>query len=347
MPFVFIVGGWFTDPNCISYLPLTLRDCNGYQIAPIFFIDILYCVVCGVYIARKINADKYVAFLVALSLFLSLPNLFALERGNYIVVCAMFMIMFMQSSGILNKCLWFALMVNIKQYMVIFLSVYAVNRQYKHLLLCVVSSFMLLIGSACALGDEKWILILDNMIGFTGASEISVFEKLWFPTSINSFVKVVSSEKFIQRHPANQYEILLFMNLILAFVMCAYSFTFAKIFIKKIKFDRDDFLFLTILCLLVLTDTVGGYGIIFTFPFLYIFFDPIRKYKTFCVVALFLLLTPLDFEFIPTRNVIDRSYLISSYIYSSVGVTFLSYAKPFVILILYFIVNIKVNKHES
>jgi hypothetical protein len=219
-------------------------------------------------------------------------------------------------------------MINVKQYLIVACLGVALERKFANLLGITIATLWVFIVSVSLLSDSYWPMVFSNMLNFAKTGEISIFEKLWFPTSFNSWLRVIETEKFSMRLSAyaEAGQFLIGLVKLAAFVI----YIRAIIFLLQSRSGSkgQTISMLTLLLAMILVDSIGGYGLIFIFPFIYLFFVN-QRISAAVAVVLCILLVPIDFQIGPDRHVKDLSYLAGWTVHSFTGVTILSYLKPF------------------
>ncbi|MBV8684712.1 MAG: hypothetical protein JO111_17695, partial [Caulobacteraceae bacterium] len=129
-PLSFVFLRFFSIPSCYRFDNIADRDCDW--LAPVVlltFYAFAIAAVFGVYWKR----DRKTAILRAVAIVLGTPMLYAVERGNLIVVCFLF---FVLAEGRLLKSrivktISSALMINFKPYLILTLAAHMIKRRWR------------------------------------------------------------------------------------------------------------------------------------------------------------------------------------------------------------------------
>lgn len=122
--------------------------------------------------------------LLAVFFALSPPALFALERGNVIILlCPLVALMLSPNKWL--RCLAIALMINIKPYTVLFVLYYVLKGDFKGFISVLTLSFVLFVVSGLVL-DQNFPLFLSNLVNFAGTP----FN--WLPAGLESMDATVN-----------------------------------------------------------------------------------------------------------------------------------------------------------
>jgi len=130
--------------------------------------------------------------LLYLSIAVSAPMLFALERGNLILLCPILLAFAISKIGF-TRSLCIALLVNIKPYFVLLLLYYLARRDFRGFFLC--SFLCLLTFLLTALpGNDNFLLFFANLFGFAqNSATFSLREVLALPSTVSAFSYVLEN----------------------------------------------------------------------------------------------------------------------------------------------------------
>lgn len=335
-PFVFLIGKLLSPDYCgdTSFGAVMFRDCSSWTI--LFLIALLIAGVglCARYIYNFNSAGFWVAFFGLLS---SLPSIFSLERGNYIVFAFFLLSLLLYTRKVVLVAILLAAAINIKQYLLP-LMFSGVNRRSLSLpLLTSIFSAVLFVGAGQYI-DDDYTLMLDNMMVYSDLNyAYSKAEKLYYIASYTVLGKI--GKEFAGGG-------LVFASYIYAvtlFVFAAYGF--AVFFIKKNCFDEMLVFFYLLLFIIVAVDSAYGYSIILLYPFMaYIF-----KHGNLWIgrVSLFLILTPIDFMLgFAQGEAMGESYLSSQFVSFPTGITALSLIRPMVLLYSFIHLTLNLKRYQ-
>jgi hypothetical protein len=195
--FVFSLSKLFTSPSCAaSAPPLALRACD---ISAIGFLLACYLAgaACCAYLLMSRLKQTGARWSEGLGWFLvvalSFPGLFAMERGNYIVIAFLFLALARCYEGNWKSALLLALAINIKQYLAVLWIVPLLKRRYDLVLMGVVFAIIPNVLGLILVPDFHYGQILDNMFSFSSTTEFSPFETAWMATSFASWLRVIGS----------------------------------------------------------------------------------------------------------------------------------------------------------
>jgi len=289
----------------------------------------LICVVCLLYLSipalilnttysgmtywRERSAREKVTFYIAIVL--SAPMLFALERGNLVLLCPLILALATARIG-MARALAIAFLINLKPYFVVLLAFYVVRRAWSELSATVLFAVTIFLLSGMLL-DSNFLLFFQNLFNFSRASNLfSSMEVMALPTSISSFSYVLNHADGGILNPGFIFPSLLASVAFtieavkwIAIASCMYLLFRAS---SEPSIRDGELLALLIAIITNLGISVGGYSVIFYIAFLPIFIS--MKDRWFFLTLLAALALPWDA--VPlTNHVLGRQY---SYVSNSI-----------------------------
>lgn len=282
----------FTFGAGLSDTPFSVRENSKWLIAGFCLI---YFTLPVLILKTKLWRDfsPFEKLLLYFAVVLSTPALFALERGNLIILCPILLALVLSKIGIL-RCFCIALLINIKPYFLILAFYYLARRSWRGLIVCLTLSGLIFLFTGLAL-DENFHALFKNLLGFSREEVLfSVREVMSLPSSISVF-------SYTLTHPdgasfaasfMSESEIALIIFLIDAAKWVLISLALWLLMAKS-QLIRDAEIFtLLVVCITNLGVSVGGYSLIF-----YVALTPIlmRLRKNYIYIILMsLLAAPLD-----------------------------------------------------
>ena len=264
-----------------------IRKINGEQIVLILLFYVL-CLWMTLSVALKELENGLHKNLLYLIIFLSSLFLFSLERANLIIICLPLLAFFVVAKSEIIKAVLFALIVNLKPYLLILYLVQLLNEKSfsqnkDFIFLAPVFSLILFFVSGIVLNQEFYFMPL-NLIGFGVASGVvSPLETLAYPSSIASF-------------SAFKYLLLGGVLFKIPALICLLYLLRTIFFIRKYYISQDYLYVFAIVMLLNLPIHVGGYAALLYVPIIGIFL----RNKEYFLLGQILLATFCSFwDFIP------------------------------------------------
>jgi hypothetical protein len=326
-PLSFVIGKLVTPANCHDVLNgFELRDCS---LPSILMLIVIY--VFGVFVFVRavlkyfcINSEQkepLLIFCISTAIILSFPSLFAIERGNYILICFVFL-----SLALVNKNPWvsgsfisFAIL--LKPYLAPLLAAPLLKKRYKYVAGIAIFSVIANLFTAYLLGDPNAFLFIKNILVTKGIGISSLYEAVTSTTSVASWLKLIKNPGII-RHIGDTSTVYLSLAFYVIATLYIAVIGYILYFTKK---NRDamsevELSLIFILLVMVTFDGVGSYGLLLILPYLIYYLlkksGNISSFKSrmyFFLIAMLYL--PADIGLGPSRAISGVSYL-SGAIYS-------------------------------
>lgn len=222
------------------------------------------------------------------SIILSGPMLFCLERANLIILAPLFLLLVFSNNKLL-QLLGIALLINIKPYFAILGTYYLLNKDYSSIIKLVGITSAIFISTALVL-DSHAYLFFYNILGFANNQNIfSVREVLQIPSSISAFSYALRHEEvqlvLIKHHvhiPA------IFARVFIEFVKWSLILiSFVILFMKSNQLTSKEIFVLLIVLITNLGVSVGGYSLIL-YMVIWPYFQEMKFRKYFNIIAILL-----------------------------------------------------------
>jgi len=334
--FLFLKAYQFLFINEISNISdgFKIRDDESSTIIPLLLIYIL-----GLLISIRISFKNLMCsvnqFFLFIIFLLSPIFLFALERGNLLILCIPILCLYIFSKKQILRALAFAFLVNLKPYFAIFYLFQIFNKNshkdnMDYLFLSPIFSLILFLSTGLLLNQEFYLMPL-NLFGFATASGlISSVEALSFPTSITSFAYIRGLVTEFRIPPILGYLVKLLV----------YTYLIKVIFlIYKKKINFEDLAILAVIFLTNYSTSTGGYGALLYLPVLALLYIQ-REWKILLIIMISMYSGVWDLIPIYHYSIDDvNSYLSGDVVKIQPYLSFGSIIRPianFVVLVLFF-----------
>lgn len=222
----------------------------------------------------------------------SLPFLFALERGNLILLAPPLLVLLADDRPAL-RIVALALLINLKPYFAVLFLAYAARQWWDELVMAVMVTGLLYLGTSVLIGANPVSMML-NLVHFgQSASVFSLREVLSFPSSVSAFSTVLANPRFL----ASKYAHIALDPTALAALINAAKWTIIAITLLGIFRRGRDLPIIAIFAILIVVTTnlgtsVGGYSLIF---YLAIIPAMLRmRFRTWYLLLLAAIFVPLD-----------------------------------------------------
>lgn len=268
-PLVFIilrVIKFFITESYASIDPSELRS-EGFFLE-IALITLILVLTCFVLRQKSWNVfSKTEKILLFICFIMSAPMLFALERGNTIII-GLFLLAYSLSNTIskATRLTLIAILINIKPYFVLLTISYLIKRKWIDFLFCMgVAGLLFLVTGA--LIDDNFFLFFSNVLNFSNSNKpISLREIMTLPSSISVYSLVLSSESFCVGRYSDFCEHLNFLPSIIEVFKWFAIITGVTFLTRRYKCVSDEEIMAFLVVLISnMSVSVGGYSFLLYF----------------------------------------------------------------------------------
>lgn len=189
LPLSFVITGALGDPRCYANAPYDARDCDVLGIVVILLIYVSCVVASGVVFWRR---DRSTALFRTVAIAAGGPLLFALERGNLIMLT--FLAAICVYGGLLRSrggYVWgTAFMANTKVYMLFPLAALAIKRQWRLLELCLLATVGLYLATLFIVGAGTPFELFSNLQNWFGLRLGTVWDEMLYTTTYRPLLQL-------------------------------------------------------------------------------------------------------------------------------------------------------------
>lgn len=189
LPLSFVITGALGNPACYVNAPYDARECDDLGIAVILLTYIACVVVTGLAFYRR---DRSTALFRTVAVGFGGPLLFALERGNLIMLAFIaFVMMFgglVRSRGGIAGCA--AVLANLKVYLIFPLAALAIKRQWRLLELCAFASVALYILTLFIVRAGTPFEFVANLQNWFGVRLGAIWDEVLYTTTYKPFLQL-------------------------------------------------------------------------------------------------------------------------------------------------------------
>jgi len=193
-PLSFVILRLFSKSSCYAETNgYAIRECDWIGLTSLHGFFILNIVLVAL---TFIKIDRRTALPRSVALALGLPALFALERGNLVVVGFTFIIL---AFGPLLKSAqmrWLAagMAVNLKVYLIAAIFPYLLRRRWRWFEGAIFATVLVYVTSFAILGAGTPREILDNVLNFSGLYQAITFLELWHTSSYGPHISLLTGQ---------------------------------------------------------------------------------------------------------------------------------------------------------
>lgn len=186
-PLSFVVTSIFGDPRCYANAPYDARDCDVAGIVFILVMFICCAVVTGIALYRR---DPSTAVFRTFALALGGPMLFALERGNLIMI-AYFLFVLIYGDFFKSRAKFaiaFGAMINMKSYLLFPVISVIVKRDWRTLELCGIATLAIYFVSLLIVGDGSPFQLLHNLGVWFDLRAGTIWDEVLYSTTYKPYL---------------------------------------------------------------------------------------------------------------------------------------------------------------
>lgn len=358
LPFVFGLGQLLSPQHCDLANPYNFRACAlpsilwmvGFYVAAAFLLGRFLRVTH--HIQNNISQLLKVDFIVLTSPML----LFALERGNYIILVLFLLVLYEFTKLVWARTILAILIINLKIYMAILLLPMLLKGYYKTIMLILLGVAVTNIVTSNLLGlDFHWTDFIYSLMHFEAPIHIGghapigfLTERLWTNVSMENLLKITNPESivtacsYVGAIPCQILKGLSVLRLDLFWkagvaMVSGITVVMMSVLYKKglaIKIATEEMmLFYLILSLMMFISHIGPYVLILLVP--YLFFLP--RYNLGVIISFIILFTTLaDIPFYPSSSKEYFSFTDQVYFTATYTIQLSSYLRPLALTYLFY-----------
>ena len=186
-PLSFVITGVFADPRCYANGPFDARQCDWIATGTIVASYIAGIVVSAVAFFRN---DRRTAVTRTIAVGLGGPLLFALERGNLIMLAYIAFVLIygqiLKSKGAAALAAGF--LVNMKVYLLLPIFAFAIKRQWRMLELTGLAALSIYLVSVVIVGAGSPFELASNLQQWLASSGISIWDQVLYSTTYQPYL---------------------------------------------------------------------------------------------------------------------------------------------------------------
>jgi hypothetical protein len=309
-PLSFVVLKFVTFGGCYAFSEqYPSRDCDWYGIAMLH----LFYVINVVLIARTfLKIDRRTALPRAFALSAGLPMVFALERGNLILLC--FTCVMLAYGPLVRSARWrwvfAALSVNFKVYLVGALFAQILRRRWRWFEGAALATVIVYLLSFAAMGTGTPWQIYNNIVNYSGGFQAAGLLDLWYAGTYKPLLSLLRGEAFPILNVLGSRQIELLSVVLPAILLATLGLIGLAALAAAFRPQRVPMyrlVFLSIAAALI-TSEAGGYTQMFLI--LFVFMEPWRGFgRIWAIVVCYILCIPADIPIVWVPPVVRESFL--------------------------------------
>lgn len=187
LPLSFVITGLFADPRCYVTSAFDARQCDVVGIVTIIVAYVGCVVVTALSLYRN---DRSTAFLRTVAVAVGGPLLFALERGNLILLAYVAFVLIygrlLRSNTALAVTAGF--LVNMKVYLLFPIFAFAIKRKWRLLELSGLSALAIYLLTLTIVGSGTPFELASNLRGWFGTFVMSIWDQVVYSTTYTPYL---------------------------------------------------------------------------------------------------------------------------------------------------------------
>ncbi len=358
LPFVFGLGQLFSPLGCDLINPYHYRSCALPAILWMVSFYVLAAFLLGRYLRRAhlINENIQTLLKVDFIVLTSPMLLFALERGNYIILTLLLLVIYEFTKAFWARIILAILLINLKIYMLILLLPMLLKGYYKKIVIILFGVIVSNILVSNLFNYEfYWINFTFHLMNFEAPIHIGghapigyLTEHLWTNMSMENLLKVTSANnvgvacQYVSQTACGVLKTLSGFRLAPLWKLGGAFFSGATLLAMSWLYKNNKMkslvtvemmLFYLILSLMMFVSHIGAYVLILTIPYLFL----LPRYSLGVIVSFIILFTTLtDIPFYPSSTKEYFSFIGQTYYTATHTIQLSSYLRPLALTYLFY-----------
>ena len=324
-PFTFLILNIFPTLD-IDASPKILREYN-YLYLIVIYLGVFFS--STLILLKNIERQKFLIFSIV---FMTLPFIYTLERGNLLFLAFVFLLLALRND---NKVFFFsiflAMAISLKIFLAAILLIPLLSLQFTRVFLILFFTYFINEISAMILGLDNWWSFIDNMFSFTG--NIKYYESSYFSLSYKNIFNSFSGYKPDYAELIFWLGLIIQLSVVLIFSIVCLKFLFMSAHNKSR--NKDTLLLLLLMFAMISVKNIGGYASILLMPFVHII---IRNRIT--LYPFILIVLPIDFSILSINHLEINSFISDEMVLLTRDLSLGMILRPFIFLLLFIIISI-------
>ena len=333
LPLSFVITGLVGDPRCYSTHPFDARDCD---VVGIVFIVLTYVACVAVTAVALYRRDRSTALFRTIGIALGGPLLFALERGNLIMIAYIAFVLLV--GGLIRSkkatAAVAAVLINMKVYLLFPVLAFGIKRQWRTLELCGLAALGLYLASLVIVNAGTPMELARNLETWFNLRAGTVWDEVLFSTTYKPYLLLDA-----RQYPIRDYVEQRWVDLVKAFVtyeviasraVALLCIGWAWFYPRAVSLHR---LIFFILMQSFIVQNPGGYSI--TFLVFLVFMEPWKNFGTgLAIFCAYLLSISTDMTITPIFEVPREAWLSQRDVLNVYALPLGALVRPGIILIM-------------
>lgn len=308
LPLSFIVTGLFGDPRCYATTAFDARDCD---VIGIVFIGMMYVACIAVTAVALYRHDRSTALFRTVGIALGGPLLFALERGNLIMLAYIAFVLLVGGMVRSRKgtAAIAAFLINMKVYLVLPILAFGIQRRWRLLELCGIAALGLYLASIVIVNAGTPMELAHNLEAWFKLRAGTVWDEVLFSTTYKPYLLLDARQypirDYVEQRWVDLVKVFVTYEVIASRAVCLLCIAWAWFYPRAISLPR---LIFFILMQSFIVQNPGGYSI--TFLVFLVFLEPWKNFGVgLAIFCAYLVSISTDMTITPIFEVPRESWL--------------------------------------
>ena len=333
LPLSFVITGLLGDPTCYRNAPYDARECDQLGIVIILLTYVACVVVSAIALARR---DRKTAIYRIVPIALGGPLLFALERGNLVMIAYIAFVLLY--GGLLRSeravAITAGFLVNMKVYFILPLAAFAVKRRWRLLELSSIAAAAIYLITLLIIGGGSPLELIGNLKNWFTFREGAIWDEILYSTTYKAFLLLDQRQypvrDFLDARYVDLFKTFIQVELVASRAIAIFCVIGAWFYPRAVPLNR---LVYFILMQSFIAQNPGGYAIILI-AFL-VFMERVDSVGTgIAVIFMYLVANVADYNLANLIEVERQSWLSGRIVTTPYAIPLGSIVRPGLLLII-------------
>ena len=332
-PFSFAFLEFVTNGNCYKFGLIEVRTCDVYGVISL---HTLYLIIVLVTALTFIRIDRHIAFQRSVALTMGMPMLFALDRGNLVLMCYLCLLLAYGPLIHSTRIRWFfgACAINLKIYLISTIFAPLIKGRWRWFEGAALMTVLVYLASLTIVGDGTPSQIYHNLVAYSGAmgEKVSI-DLAYYPLTYGPVLSLFKGNGF----PIADYfrsDVTEFLEFTLPLVTHAVQATVViAVFsaLAKPSAVPVNRLIGHAVALSMITAESGYYALVFLI--LFVFMEKWQGFgRIYSILVCYFLCLPFDFKITQTPPLVQESFFGGRMVFTEYAIGAGPFVRPALVL---------------
>jgi hypothetical protein len=334
--FTFLFASVTTPESCYHFDSYFARDgCDYFSV----LLMLAVAVAAAYQNARLLSPHPLPKLLCFVAICTSFPFLFAVDRGNYLLYAYAFLVLAVSTKSKNWEGFFIACALNLKPYLLVLLAHPILNRDYRVLISCALTTAFLTAAGALYLSEPNYMAFLKHMFQLDDPYYLGTIWRVVHsvtPDAFITFTKSADGAFFLGMleyvYPVFSTEFILLHAQILELLLTtAIAVVGLRLVQLRADVSKEFICYAVLICVIARFEAVGAYAPLILLPYLPAVYSLLWRVE---LIALFALFQPFDALFIDIWSSRWEAYLSGQVVTTEFGIMYGSIFRPTAVLLL-------------